>query len=150
LDAHLTGGASSVHKHKTCQYHAFPLQKLIVKKAVEFGEAEVWMNERLMRSAQQAIACFLTAYTEGPPKQGSPLVLVWKFEGKQSLDDAMRDRSFPYNVEEVLLGRALRIDDPVQRKLATLKVCRKRLGTNQQHRLTHVSLWNAHVVYYRF
>lgn len=98
------------------------MQKLVVKKAVEFGEAEVYMNERLMRTAPSAIAQFVTAYSEGPAKQGSPLVLVWKFEGKETLDSVLRARDFPLNVEPMLLGRELRIEDPVERRLATIKV----------------------------
>jgi hypothetical protein len=98
------------------------MQKIVVKKAIEFGEAEVWMNERLSRSAPTSIATFLTAYADGPPTPGTPLVLVWKFEGKQSLDDAMQARDFPQNVEELLMGRKLRIEDPLLRKLAVFKV----------------------------
>lgn len=98
------------------------MQKLIVKKALEFGEAEVWMNERLSRAAPQAIATFLTAYADGPPQPGTPLVLAWKFEGKQTLDEVLKGRDFPLNCEEALLGRKLRIKDSTQRRLATIKV----------------------------
>jgi hypothetical protein len=38
--------------------------EVIIKKASEFGEAEVWMNERLNRAAPGAIADFLTAFSE--------------------------------------------------------------------------------------
>ena len=101
------------------------VQKLIVKKALEFGEAEVWMNERLTRAAPQAIAAYLTAYADGPPQAGTPLVLAWKFEGKQTLDEIMKGRDFPLNCEEALLGRKLRIKDGTQRRLATIKVRRR-------------------------
>lgn len=112
----------AVH-HEACgKWVCIRVQKIVIKKANEFGEAEVWMNERLSRAAPHAIATFLTAYADGPPAPGTPLVLVWKFEGKLSLDDAMQARDFPANVEELLLGRKLRIEDPVMRKLATIKV----------------------------
>lgn len=39
----------------------------VVKKAKEFGEAEVWMNERLMRLPKRCCAEFITAFEEGPP-----------------------------------------------------------------------------------
>lgn len=103
--------------------HISDVQMIVVKKAIEFGEAEVWMNERLSRAAPKSIATFLTAYADGPPAPGTPLVLVWKFEGKQSLDDAMQARDFPQNVEEILMGRKLRIKDPLIRKLSVIKVC---------------------------
>ena len=99
-----------------------------MKKAIEFGEAEVWMNERLTRACPQACATFLTAYPDGPPRAGTPLVLVWKFEGKLSLFDAMQARNFPLNIEEELLGRQLRVDDTQIRSRAIIQVCyRKRL-----------------------
>ena len=34
-------------------------------QAKEFGEAEVWMNERLMRAAPQYFAEFITAFEDG-------------------------------------------------------------------------------------
>lgn len=46
---------------------------VIIKKAAEFGEAEVWMNERLSRAAPGAIAEYITAFKEssGSDEQGS-------------------------------------------------------------------------------
>ena len=37
----------------------------ILVQAKEFGEAEVWMNERLMRAAPQYFAQFITAFEDG-------------------------------------------------------------------------------------
>ena len=34
-------------------------------QAKEFGEAEVWMNERLMRAAPSCFARFITAFEDG-------------------------------------------------------------------------------------
>ena len=34
-------------------------------QAKEFGEAEVWMNERLMRAAPKCFAQFITAFEDG-------------------------------------------------------------------------------------
>lgn len=98
------------------------MQSIIVKKATEFGEAEVWMNERLTRACPQACATFLTAYPDGPARIGTPLVLVWKFEGKLSLFDALQARNFPLNVEEDLLGRQLRVEDNQIRSRAIIQV----------------------------
>lgn len=41
-----------------------------MKKATEFGEAEVWMNERMMRYAPDAVARFITAFSDGDKVQG--------------------------------------------------------------------------------
>lgn len=98
------------------------MQSIIVKKATEFGEAEVWMNERLTRACPQACATFLTAYPDGPARIGTPLVLVWKFEGKMSLFDALQARNFPLNVEEELMGRQLLVDDTKKRSRAIVQV----------------------------
>jgi hypothetical protein len=98
------------------------MQSLVIKKATEFGEAEVWMNERLTRACPQACAAFLTAYPDGPARIGTPLVLVWKFEGKLSLFDALQARNFPLNIEEELLGRQLRVDDTLMRSRVSIQV----------------------------
>ena len=37
-------------------------------QAKEFGEAEVWMNERLMRVAPRSVAEFITAFEEQRPE----------------------------------------------------------------------------------
>jgi hypothetical protein len=98
------------------------VQALIVKVATEIGEAEVWMNERLSRAAPQSCAKYLTAYADGPAAFGTPLVLVWRYEGPNTLDDLMQKPDFPYNCERYLFGRELKIQDPVVRKLASIKV----------------------------
>eukprot|EP00892_Ulva_mutabilis_P010152 jgi/Ulvmu1/7509/UM037_0053.1 len=105
-------------------------EKIIIKKADEFGEAEVWMNERLARAAPQSCATFLTAYPDGPPQVGTPLALVWKFEGKNSLSDVMQSRDFPLNVEKEIMGRELRIQDPATRKMASVKVIMQQMLKN--------------------
>ena len=35
-----------------------------MKKATEFGEAEVWMNERMMRANPGVAAKFITAFSD--------------------------------------------------------------------------------------
>ncbi len=39
-----------------------------MKKAKEFGEAEVWMNERMMRCNPNAVAEFITGFSDGDAK----------------------------------------------------------------------------------
>ena len=74
----------------------------VLKRATDYGEAEMWMNQRLQIACPGACADFVSAF-EGPPiKRGDDepsLWLVWKFEGKKTLFELMKDKSFPYNVE---------------------------------------------------
>ncbi len=63
-------------------------------QAKEFGAAEVWMNERLMRAAPESCAQFLAAFEdEGPESpEGPQLTLVWKYEGDFTLYDVMQKK----------------------------------------------------------
>ena len=47
-------------------------------QAKEFGEAEVWMNERLMRAAPRSFAEFVTAFEDrdAASRRAEPLWLV--------------------------------------------------------------------------
>lgn len=79
----------------------------VLKRATDYGEAEMWMNQRLQIACPGACADFVSAF-EGPPiKRGDDepsLWLVWKFEGKQTLFELMKDKSFPYNVEPYIFN----------------------------------------------
>jgi hypothetical protein len=97
-------------------------RRTIVKKATEFGEAEVWMNERMMRSAPSVIAPFLTGFSEGEGRLGDPLWLVWRYEGASTLADCMARREFPYNLEGLLFERPLNIPEGPDRKAAIIRV----------------------------
>eukprot|EP00887_Chlorella_sp_A99_P000312 scaffold13.g312.t1 len=67
-------------------------EAVILKKATEFGEAEVWMNERIMRTDPTAAARFITAFSDGTGKVGEPLWLVWAYEGDYNLAELMQAR----------------------------------------------------------
>ena len=76
-------------------------EKYVLKRATDYGEAEIWMNERLQIACPGACAAFVSAF-EGPPvKKGEEpsLWLAWKFEGKNTLFQLMQEKSFPYNIE---------------------------------------------------
>ena len=100
-------------------------------QAKEFGEAEVWMNERLMRAAPGQFAEFVTAFEETQTtKQKAklkrrnepiPLWLVWKFEGDFTLWNLMVKKEFPYNVEPIIYGKELRSRKGAKRSLRTIK-----------------------------
>lgn len=63
-------------------------------QAKEFGEAEVWMNERMMRATSSAAAEFVTAFQDDPPgtassSSSSSIWLLWRDEGESTLYDMM-------------------------------------------------------------
>eukprot|EP00884_Botryococcus_braunii_P013258 jgi/Botrbrau1/21933/Bobra.0249s0056.1 len=95
---------------------------VIVKKATEFGEAEVWMNERLMRVAPNHIAQFITAFEDDTGKLGEPLWLVWRYEGDNTLYDLMQKKDWPYNMEPYLFGRELAMPKGPRRRAVTLRL----------------------------
>eukprot|EP00210_Caulerpa_lentillifera_P006879 g6576.t1 len=127
------------------------LVSAVVKKAKEFGEAEVWMNERLMRLPQKCCAEFITAFEEATgdafnwrgaktdlvysgDTQGKdyhvadpPLWLVWKYEGDFTLYDLLQQKDFPYNLEPYLLGRELTIPKGPYRKLVSIKIAMQQI-----------------------
>lgn len=106
-------------------------EQVIVKKAKEFGEAEVWMNERMMRIAPEAVAQFINAFEDDQPagkgEGAAPLWLVWRYEGDSNLFDMMTKKEFPYNMEPVLFGRALRLPQGPARKALTMQVIMRQL-----------------------
>eukprot|EP00798_Chlamydomonas_sp_ICE-L_P022287 gene22287-29365_t len=108
--------------------------EVIVKKAKEFGEAEVWMNERMMRvdgaeHCAELVAAFDQRDGAGPGTSplDSDIWLVWKFEGDNTLNDVMEKRDFPYNMETILLGRELNLPKGPRRRLVTVKLALKQL-----------------------
>lgn len=56
-------------------------------QAKEFGEAEVWMNERLMRAAPRSFAEFVTAFEDrdAASRRAEPLWLVRRLPSRGSL-----------------------------------------------------------------
>ncbi len=125
-----TGGFGTVYRGELLDTG----EQVIVKNAKEFGEAEVWMNERMMRIAPNAVAQFINAFEDDTPPgkgavtdAGNPLWLVWKYEGDNNLFDLMSKKEFPYNMEDVLFGRELRLPKGPQRRALTLQVIMKQL-----------------------
>lgn len=100
---------------------------VVVKKATEFGEAEVWMNERLTRAAPRHIAQYIGAFNDDNPAPGSPLWLVWKYEGDYTLSELMIKKDFPDNVEKLVFERNLAIPQGPERKAIVLKTLMKQL-----------------------
>ncbi|KAG6540872.1 hypothetical protein Mapa_017747 [Marchantia paleacea] len=79
--------------------------ELVVKKANEYGAVEVWMNERVRRACSSSCADFIHGFRETLSKgKGEEFWLVWRYEGDATLDDLIKDKNFPYNVEEMIYG----------------------------------------------
>ena len=80
----------------TLNHDLFPCPSPILRwppQAKEFGEAEVWMNERLMRAAPAGFAEFVTAFEESLPSgKPGPLWLLWRYEGDFTLGELMKVR----------------------------------------------------------
>ena len=113
-------------------------KRIIVKKATEFGEAEVWMNERMMRANPGVAAKFITAFSDKTdPQPGDPLWLVWDYEGTYTLADLMKLREFPLNTEGLLFKKPLSILPAPQRRALAIRVAMLNLleGLKACHRV---------------
>ena len=103
-------------------------KQIILKKATEFGEAEVWMNERMMRANPDVAAKFITAFSEkADPLPGDPLWLLWDFEGTDTLADLMKSREFPQNMEKTLFQKPLSILPGPNRRAIAIRVAMSNL-----------------------
>lgn len=91
---------------------ADPKRQVVIKRAKEFGDVEMWMNERVRRACPDVCANFLGAFKEVKPgkagKAGGEeeIWLVWDYEGDSTFADVLMDRDFPYNIEEAVLGKS--------------------------------------------
>ncbi|KAL3161226.1 hypothetical protein ABBQ38_009592 [Trebouxia sp. C0009 RCD-2024] len=121
-----TGGFGTVYRAELDDGKTPGGRPVIIKKAKEFGEAEVWMNERLMRAAPGCFAEFITAFEaeekSSKNKGPEPLWLIWQYEGDYTLWDLMQKKDFPYNLEQALLGRELDMPKGPQRKAVTISL----------------------------
>jgi len=79
-------------------------RSVIVKRAKEFGRPEVWMNERMQRSAPGVIAEYITAFGEDDGASSSPILLVWNNEGEYTLSNLMSKQDFPTNAAKLLIN----------------------------------------------
>eukprot|EP00803_Ostreobium_quekettii_P001794 evm.model.scf_816.3 EVM.evm.TU.scf_816.3 scf_816:24362-31618(-) len=100
---------------------------VVVKKAKEFGEAEVWMNERVMRVPGRHCAEFITAFEDKAGGREDPLWIVWKYEGDYTLWDLMQKKDFPYNLEPYLFKGPLNMPEGPYRQLVTVKLAMKQI-----------------------
>ena len=118
-----TGGFGTVYTGELLRGNSRETTKIILKKATEFGEAEVWMNERIMRAAPGIAANFITAFPDGlDPKPGDPLWLMWAFEGTETLSDLMKSKNFPENIEKYIFEKPLSILPGPNRRAVAIRV----------------------------
>ena len=71
--------SKGLYKQTTLTVVSAILDSLCGFQAKEFGEAEVWMNERLMRVAPDNFAKFITAFEDGDevtPGEGPAKVTI--------------------------------------------------------------------------
>ena len=76
-----------------------------VHQAKEFGEAEVWMNERLMRAAPSCFARFITAFEDGNRQQSNKPVRLVPFKAlcyRKEKDGVCCDTATPTACQNVL------------------------------------------------
>ncbi|BBM98878.1 hypothetical protein MPTK1_1g16910 [Marchantia polymorpha subsp. ruderalis] len=79
-----------------------------IRGASQMHDAEVYMNHRVQRTAPNACAEFLgttsvsSSQTHGRLTEG--LWLIWKFEGGRTLDYYLKQKNFPNNVSDYILG----------------------------------------------
>ncbi|KAL2613282.1 hypothetical protein R1flu_024974 [Riccia fluitans] len=100
------GAFGTVYKASLVKKSGKPDSELVVKKANEYGAVEVWMNERVRRACASSCADFIHGFRESKSKgKGEEFWLVWRYEGDATLDDLMKDKDFPYNVEQMIYGR---------------------------------------------
>mmetsp|Transcript_30855 Transcript_30855/g.49644 ORF Transcript_30855/g.49644 Transcript_30855/m.49644 type:complete len:686 (+) Transcript_30855:819-2876(+) len=96
---------------------------VIVKRAKEFGRPEVWMNERMQRSAPGVIAEYITAFNEDTEDSiSSPILLVWNNEGEYTLSSLMTKQDFPFNVAPLLFDESqLPMDKTKENKIKIIQ-----------------------------
>lgn len=122
-----TGGFGTVYRAIATDPDTQEELPVVLKKATEFGEAEVWMNERIMRAAPNVAARFITAFQEGEGRAGDPLWLVWTDEGSSTLAELMVKKDFPANLEALLFERPLNIPAGADRSAATIRAAMQQL-----------------------
>lgn len=122
-----TGGFGTVYLGELADPVSGEVTSVVVKKAKEFGEAETWMNERMMRAAPSAAACFIAAFADGEGREGDPLWLVWRFEGNYTLAELMQKRNFYELLEPLLFERPLNIPPGPERRAVVLRLAFQQL-----------------------
>ncbi|CAI7770491.1 unnamed protein product [Closterium sp. NIES-53] len=103
-----------------------PGEEFVVKKASEFGAAELWMNERVRRACPQACADFVDGFVE-KTKTRDNFWIVWRFEGNATFADVLQDDNFPYNVEKAVLGYVPREPKGPEREMRVIRTILKRI-----------------------
>ncbi|CAI5471944.1 unnamed protein product [Closterium sp. Yama58-4] len=103
-----------------------PGEEFVVKKASEFGAAELWMNERVRRACPQACADFVDGFLE-KTKSRDNFWIVWRFEGNATFADVLQDENFPYNVEKAVLGYVPREPKGPEREMRVIRTILKRI-----------------------
>ncbi|KAH7283410.1 hypothetical protein KP509_34G006000 [Ceratopteris richardii] len=106
---------------------------LVVKKANEYGAVEVWMNERVRRACPKACADYIYGFLEESSRsKDEGYWLIWRYEGDATLADLMSSKDFPYNVEELILGKAVEGPKSLQRESRIIQTIMKQILSGLQ------------------
>ncbi|KAL9246218.1 hypothetical protein vseg_019781 [Gypsophila vaccaria] len=102
-------------------------EDMVLKKANEYGAAEIWMNERVRRACASSCADFLYGFLESSSKQKGEYWLLWRFEGESTLADLLISREFPYNVETMILGEQQSVPKGLERENRIIQTIMRQL-----------------------
>ncbi|KAI5071678.1 hypothetical protein GOP47_0013929 [Adiantum capillus-veneris] len=127
------GAFGTVYKASLTKKPQAKVGDLVVKKANEYGAVEVWMNERVRRACPKACADYIHGFLEKSSKsKGEEYWLVWRYEGDATLSDLMASKDFPYNVEQLILGKALEGPKSLQRESRIIQTIMKQILSGLQ------------------
>jgi len=105
------------------------LTDLVVKKvrlteeyARDAGDVEVYMNRRVARANPSSIAPFLGTINTGTTGSNTQQRwIVWKYAGDQTLEDIVKARNFPLNMEQMLFKDRLKGKSEEERRNLIIK-----------------------------
>lgn len=127
------GAFGTVYKASLAKKSPKKVGDLVVKKANEYGAVEVWMNERVRRACPKACADYIYGFLEKSSKsKGEEYWLVWRYEGDATLADLMTSKDFPYNVEELILGKSSEGPKSFQRESKIVQTIMKQILSGLQ------------------
>ncbi|KAL7136034.1 hypothetical protein ABFS83_10G002600 [Erythranthe nasuta] len=108
--------------------------KIGVQGAAECAEFEEWFNYRLSRAAPETCADFLGSFVADKTNTQfikAALSSEASFvQGDLDLDDYIKDRSFPLNLESVMFGRVLKGLESVERNALIIKQIMRQIITS--------------------
>eukprot|EP00667_Euglena_gracilis_P003994 EG_transcript_4006 len=115
-------------------------EPLVLKRARQFGQAEVWMNQRVSRAVPGVCAEMIDSFETKPTWEERPsalgfgttgkkeLWLAFAYEGDFTLAHYLAQADFPFNLEAAVLGRPLSGPQTVVRRMVTIREIMRQLA----------------------